>query len=83
MFKTIRILILLCLLIAASTSVKAQAAASTIDVLYAKGVINPVLADYIERGIEHSEETNAVACIIQLDTPGGLDTSMRDISRTS
>jgi len=43
------------------------------------GVINPVLADYIERGIEQAEEHNAMACIIQLDTPGGLDTSMRDI----
>ena len=79
MFKTIRILFLLGLLIAASASIKAQAATSTIDVLHAKGVINPVLVDYIERGIEHAEETNATACIIQLDTPGGLDTSMRDI----
>jgi len=79
MFKTIRILFLLGLLIAAFSSIEAQAANSTVDVLHAKGIINPVLVDYIERGIEHAEETNAVACIIQLDTPGGLDTSMRDI----
>lgn len=38
-----------------------------------------MLADYIERGIEQAEERNATAVIIQLDTPGGLDTSMRDI----
>jgi len=79
MFKTIRISIILGLLVAAFTSIQVQAAASTVDVLHAKGVINPVLVDYIERGIEHAEETNAVACIIQMDTPGGLDTSMRDI----
>ena len=79
MFKTIRILFLLGLLIAAFSSIEAQAANSTVDVLHAKGIINPVLVDYIERGIEHAEETNAIACIIQLDTPGGLDTSMRDI----
>ncbi|MFC1943457.1 nodulation protein NfeD [Chloroflexota bacterium] len=79
MLKTIRILLLLGLLITAFISIEAKAATSTIDVLHAKGVINPVLVDYIKRGIEHAEESNAIACIIQLDTPGGLDTSMRDI----
>lgn len=79
--RIIRILLLLGLLIAASISIgtEAQAASSRIDVLHAKGTINPVLANYIERGISQAEEDNAIACIIQLDTPGGLDTSMRDI----
>lgn len=79
--KIIRILLLLGLLITASISIgiEAQAASSRIDVLHAKGTINPVLANYIERGISQAEEDNAIACIIQLDTPGGLDTSMRDI----
>ena len=77
--RTIRIILLLGLLITASTSLVAQAATSTIDVLHAKGVVNPVLADYIERGIEHAEDTNATAIIIQLDTPGGLVTSMLEI----
>ncbi len=77
--KVIRLILLLGLLIVAFTAVKAQAAGPTIDVLEAKGTINPVLANYIERGIDQAEEDNAAACIIQLDTPGGLDTSMRDI----
>jgi membrane-bound serine protease (ClpP class) len=79
--RIIRILLLLGLLIAASISIgiEAQAASSRIDVLYATGTINPVLANYIERGINQAEEENAIACIIQLDTPGGLDTAMRDI----
>jgi membrane-bound serine protease (ClpP class) len=51
----------------------------TVDVLHVKGTVNPVLADYIERGIKHAEDTGAVACVIQIDTPGGLDTAMRDI----
>jgi len=80
MLKIIRILALLGIIIAASVSIVAQAAPSSrIDVLKAEGVINPVLADYIERGIEEAEDSNAAAVIIQLDTPGGLDTSMRDI----
>ena len=78
-FKTLRILSLLVVIITASLSVTARAATPTIDVLQAKGVINPVVADYIERGIKQAEETNAIAVIIQMDTPGGLDISMRDI----
>ncbi|MDP6127224.1 MAG: nodulation protein NfeD [Dehalococcoidales bacterium] len=78
-FKILRILSLLVVIITASLSVTARAATPTIDVLQAKGVINPVVADYIERGIEQAEETNAIAVIIQMDTPGGLDISMRDI----
>ena len=79
MLRIIRVLLLLCLLIAASVAMEAEAATGRIDVLHAKGAINPVVADYIKRGIEHAEDNNAIACIIQLDTPGGLDTSMRDI----
>jgi len=77
--KFIRILLLLGLIITASIAIEVEAASSRIDVLHADGVINPVLVDYIERGIEQAEEDNAIACIIQLDTPGGLDISMRDI----
>lgn len=79
MLKIIRILLLIGLLIAASLAIKVQAASPSIVVLKVKGTINPVLVDYIERGIDRAEEDNATACIIQLDTPGGLDTSMRDI----
>ena len=79
MLRIIRILLLLGLLITALISIEAKAATSTIDVLHAEGVVNPVLADYIKRGIEEAEDSNAHALIIQLDTPGGLDTSMRDI----
>ena len=77
--KFIRVLLLLGLIITASTAIQAEAASSRIDVLHAEGVINPVLVDYLERGIEQAEEDNAIVCIIQMDTPGGLDTSMRDI----
>ena len=77
--KLIRLLLILGLITIASITLEAEAASPIIDVLHAEGVINPVLVDYIERGINQAEEDNAVACIIQLDTPGGLDDSMRDI----
>jgi membrane-bound serine protease (ClpP class) len=77
--RIVTVILLLGLLIIAFVAGEVQGDSPTIDVLNAKGVINPVLVGYIERGIEHAEDSNAVACIIQLDTPGGLDTSMRDI----
>lgn len=55
------------------------AKAPVVEVLRVKGVVNPVLADYINRGIKRAEDSSAVACVIQIDTPGGLDTSMREI----
>ncbi len=79
MARIIRILVILGLLFAASVVARAQTAAPLIDVLTVKGAISPVLADYIERGIEKAEEESAAAVIIQMDTPGGLDTAMRDI----
>ncbi len=42
------------------------------------GPITPVVADHLEAAIEHAEDTQAVL-VVTLDTPGGLDTSMRDI----
>ncbi|MGD9142646.1 MAG: nodulation protein NfeD [Dehalococcoidia bacterium] len=69
------VLVLLALSFAASVSAQGQ----SVDVLTIKGTINPVLIDYVERGIEEAETRNSEALIIQLDTPGGLDTAMRDI----
>ncbi len=77
--RVIRILPLLALLILLPSAVFAQEAGATIDVLHIKGTINPILVDYIERGIEKAEEESAALLIIQMDTPGGLDTTMRDI----
>ncbi len=79
MFKTIRVLVLLGLLFTLSTTIGVHAASSTIAIITADGIINPVLADYIARGIEEAEDMHATTCIIQMDTPGGLDTAMRDI----
>jgi membrane-bound serine protease (ClpP class) len=44
-----------------------------------KGGIGVATADYVTSGIEHAEETGALLIIISMDTPGGLDKSMRDI----
>lgn len=51
----------------------------TVVSVRATGVINPVMAGYMIRGIEHAEASGAEAMVILLDTPGGLETSMREI----
>jgi membrane-bound serine protease (ClpP class) len=43
------------------------------------GIINPIAAEYIVRGIESAEKNNAECLVLELNTPGGLDSSMRTI----
>src|SRR5205823_1662607 len=42
-----------------------------------EGVINPVSAEYINHVLAEAQDATAAAVVIRLDTPGGLDTSMR------
>ncbi len=80
MIKIRRIILALAfLLLALSIGAGVYAQTPHVNVLTIKGAINPVLIDYVERGIEEAENSGAQALIIQLDTPGGLDTAMRDI----
>ncbi len=44
-----------------------------------EGPIGPVAARYIKDAIETAEDANASCLVIEIDTPGGLDTSMRTI----
>ncbi|WDT74484.1 MAG: nodulation protein NfeD [Candidatus Manganitrophus sp.] len=56
-----------------------MAEAKPIHVITYDGIINPVSSELFTTAITQAEQAGAEALIIQLDTPGGLDTSMRDI----
>ncbi len=43
------------------------------------GPVSPVSSEFISKSIRKAGEMNAEALVIELDTPGGLDTSMRSI----
>ncbi|MGQ9655342.1 MAG: NfeD family protein [Thermodesulfobacteriota bacterium] len=50
-----------------------------VPVMYVSSAINPVTAEFIEEGLKKAAEQGAPLAVIQLDTPGGLDTAMREI----
>jgi membrane-bound serine protease (ClpP class) len=60
---------------------RAQAAGAAPEVvrLAITGEIDPVLAEYVDEGLARARADRAALVLITMDTPGGLDTAMRDI----
>jgi membrane-bound serine protease (ClpP class) len=74
------VLALLIVLIAGNgPSVSHADGTGTAVLLNIKGPIGPAVSDYVIRGIKKAEEDHATIIILQMDTPGGFDHSMRDI----
>ncbi len=52
-----------------------------VPVAEVRGVINPVMVGYLDRVISAAEAERAPLVVLTMDTPGGLDTSMREITQ--
>ena len=65
------------LLLACSGSDEKEA----VHIITADGTVGPVMEQYLDRALDDAEDTHAKAAVIELDTPGGLDSSMRAIVR--
>jgi membrane-bound serine protease (ClpP class) len=66
--------ILLCL-----CAVAATAQGRNVTVLTLAGEINPITARYVERGLDRAQRDGSELAVIELNTPGGLGTSMDQI----
>jgi membrane-bound serine protease (ClpP class) len=69
------------LILGTSHHAPAQGTGPVVEVVDLQGVIDPALAGYLESRIDAASEEGADLVVVQLDTPGGLDVSMRDMVR--
>jgi membrane-bound serine protease (ClpP class) len=72
---------MLVLLVSLGPVFEGEGAGRAIHVVPAVGSINPGLAEFIVDSIRQAEKEQAEAVVLQLDTPGGLDASMRKINQ--
>ena len=62
-----------------SSAAGGPAAPGVVIVLSLSGAVSPATADYLLRGMRTAADRKAALIVLKMDTPGGLDTSMRDI----
>ncbi len=67
------------LLLGAALLAAGRADARHVNVARVAGSINPASSDYVQHAIARSESEGAAALVLELDTPGGLLSSTKDI----
>lgn len=73
------IVLLAGLLVAALAAAQAPEGRRTAFLIEIDGAIGPATASHVTRSLDEAAERGAVLAVIRMDTPGGLDSSMRDI----
>ncbi|MFO7570279.1 MAG: nodulation protein NfeD [Smithellaceae bacterium] len=81
MFKKIIVTAVVALLLCA-VDVSAEGKKPLFHVVKLEGVITAPSAKYVAKSIDDAKKAGAEGLIILLDTPGGMDTAMRDIAKS-
>jgi membrane-bound serine protease (ClpP class) len=81
MFRKIKYALIV-ILIFVSVLAVAEGKNPVYNVITVDGIITAPTAKYIADSIDEAKKENAEGLIIQLDTPGGMDTAMRDIAKS-
>lgn len=77
--RTLLFVLIVCIGVAMMASALAVSSGSRIFVFPVQGVIGPATSDYLIKGLSDAAHDDATLAVIELDTPGGLDSSMRAI----
>jgi|TARA_Y100000310_G_scaffold315425_1_gene365941 membrane-bound serine protease (ClpP class) len=86
--RSLRIVLTLCTLFGCALVLAEDGGTATMPpqnavwVLTIDDAIGPASGDYLTRGIRDAQLNDAALIVIEMDTPGGLDSSMRDIIQT-
>jgi membrane-bound serine protease (ClpP class) len=80
----VRLLSIACLLsglflLMAGAAGAQEGGSETVDLIEVEGVIDPPVADFLTQSLSEAERDGVQAAVIRMDTPGGLDVSMREI----
>lgn len=84
-WRLIRRLALVVLVLAGALGLAAQESAPPAGVpamvLTVEGAVSPAMSDFVRRNLDAAAERGAPLVVLKMDTPGGLDSSMREIIR--
>jgi membrane-bound serine protease (ClpP class) len=75
--RVVRVLAIIILVLALCSTGLAES--PTIRLLAVDGPVNPITADYLRKNLHEAARTGERLVLIEMDTPGGLDTAMREI----
>ena len=73
--------ILVTVVLVGEGAAQAQEPTRVVPVVEVRGIISPIVAGYVARSIADAERAGAPLLVLTMDTPGGLESSMRDITQ--